>query len=613
MKGENWKDNENEVEKKGIIMKQNESKVKSIGMKQDTNKVTMKSKTRKLSIRAKILLVASTIMVALVVLLGINFYNKIKMDMIQMGVDQAKTSATNAINQINKEKVSSIKIGDENTAVYQENQLLLKKVKEYGSIAHLYTLYTDGDKVYYGIDTEDNNTAAIGDVFKQNYEELKTVFEGKIYLQDFISQTDEGALITAYEPIIDSDGNITTILGSDYDASAIVSSLETARIQIIQIGGVGILIALVLLDLVINRMTKSIRVINQKLHELVHTEGDLTKTLVVKSGDEMEILADSVNELLDYIHKIMLGISDNSEQLHDSTNVVAGSLFSAERNMIDISSTMEEMGAAMEQTTTSLDQISGSISDVYKSVESIAMKTLEGNEYTEEIRNKANTVYSDAQIEQKEAREQAVEMVESVNEKIIKSKNVEEITILTEKILEITSQTNLLALNASIEAARAGEAGKGFSVVADEIGKLATDSADAATKIKKVSDEVVSAVDDLAGEAERMIQFMEETALKGFNELLTMSEQYHNDAENINDMMDELTHSSKSIKDSMDTIKVGIEEVDIAVEESTKGIINLSENFTEISASVKDIEDKADVNKEVAVQLQCEVQKFKIA
>lgn len=80
---------------------------------------------------------------------------------------------------------------------------------------------------------------------------------------------------------------------------------------------------------------------------------------------------------------------------------------------------------------------------------------------------------------------------------IEKSKSIEQIKILSDTIMNITSQTNLLALNAAIEASRAGEAGRGFAVVADEIIKLAESSKQAVTEIQGVTTNVLDAVEDL--------------------------------------------------------------------------------------------------------------------
>lgn len=573
----------------------------------------MKQKTRKMGIKLKILIPTVLVILVTCAFLGINSYTQISNGMIAMGVEQAEQAATIATMAVDGDKLVGLEPGDEGTANYEDVLKNLRNIQETCGIEYLYTLYTDGETVYYGVDTDTSEEqCTIGEEFESSYEELKGVFEGENYVQDYIDETEYGDLITAYRPIYDSKGNVVAVLGSDYDASGVVERLNTNVQRVMVMAAISMIGAIFVLSLVINAVTRGLNIVNQKVYDLVHNEGDLTQKLDIHSGDEMELIAGNINTLLEYIRAIMKNIATNSVQLNGSSKVIADNLMNAEMNISDVSATMEEMSAAMEETNASLNQINEAVFQVTGAVDSIATSANEGSVNSDAVMQDAVRIYQDAVEQQRNAKEQAQRMAETVNEKIERSKAVEEISELTTEIINITDQTNLLALNASIEAARAGEAGRGFAVVADEIGKLASNSAEAAGEIRRVSAEVISAVNELAQEAEAMLTFMEETAMTGYEKLLETSEEYRKNVGDMNGMMQGFAAESEQLRENIDNIKDAIEAVNIAVEESTRGVTNVAETSVNLTSSVADIGSEADANMDVAEQLNAEVNKFKI-
>lgn len=570
-------------------------------------------KTRRLSVKTKILIVTCIIVTLLVGVMGFYSYTNTAEGLIAMGVEQAQVAAVVAASNVDGDRLATLEPGDEETEEYLQIQETLRVFKEKCGVMYLYTITTDGVDTFYGVDTDETEERAdIGEDFGYAYEELQTAFEGEIFVQDYIDYTEDGDLISAYVPIFDSEGNVVAVLGSDFDASGVVARINDSSMKIMMFGVIGILVTILVLSLVIGKVVKGIRLVNRKLNELVSNEGDLTQKIVVRTGDELEIMANNVNTLLAFIREMMLKISENSVTLHDSTAVVSSKVTGANTDVLDVSATMQEMSAAMEETSASLNQINESIAVIYDKIRGIYQKAEAGSGTTAQIRNKALEISQSAQAKQEHVRALTLEMSQSMKDKIENSQSVNEIHILTDNILDITEQTTLLALNASIEAARAGEAGRGFAVVADQISKLAADSAEAAGKIQEVSKQVVDAVEGLAEGAETLVAFMEETALEGYRQLLNTSEDYRNDADSINNVMEEFADNSEQLENSMNIIKESIDSVNIASEESAKGVMSVAEISSDLAAIMETITAEAESNRKIAGILEREVSKFKL-
>ena len=572
-----------------------------------------KQKTRKMNIRMKILVPVLIMMLVVSAGMGVMMYMIGQEAYVKVGVEKSHLAADIAASMIDGDAIAQCKGDCAGTELYQTELTNLREIKETCGILYMYTIYEDNGQLFYGIDTDDSEgQCQPGDAYDDDALPVETALGGEDYVRDYVVSNEYGNLISSYVPIHNEAGEVVAVLGCDYDGTEVLHLVNNIKLLSMGCMVAALVLSAVIITIFVNAITKNVVLINTKIYDLVNNEGDLTQKLDIKSGDELELISDNVNALLEYIRAIMLNISGNSTNLKGASMEVFNNLKDAEMSITDVSATMEEMSAGMEETAASIVEITSAINEVYVAIDEINGKAGESASNAYHAMERADQVYNTSIESQTHAKEMSEQLSATVEDKIEKSKAVNEIETLTTSILAIADQTNLLSLNASIEAARAGEAGRGFAVVADEIGKLAQESAESASRIRQVSGEVIQAVEELAEASQQMIAFIDETTMGGFQQLQETAYDYKENIHEMSSTMQDFTASCQELKSNMDAIKDNIEAANIAVDESARGISNVSELSVSITSSVSDIQNQANGNMDIANLLNQEVNRFKL-
>lgn len=456
---------------------------------------------------------------------------------------------------------------------------------------------------------------------KKNYEELK--YECANVMAFSAAGKNEDAYELANGKIskcadaIESDiESIKKIVNQDADAqrqkltSAYHSSIGTSIVTIL-ISIAALFSAMVaVLRWVIYPLANTNREMNEIISGIDNRQGDLTRRVTITNNKEVASVGGGINAFMAKLQEIFRMISSNSRDLEGVVNEVRESVQTSNGSVSDLSALTEELSATMQDISDNASRINENTESVAGEVKSIAEKTIEINQYTKEMKEHAEAMEHAARENMDTTGAKVNDIVSVLSQAIEDSNSVNQVDNLTNDILNIASQTNLLALNASIEAARAGDAGKGFAVVASEISQLAAASQEAANNIQSINAIVITAVHNLADNANGLVEYMNEKILPEFQKFVESGGAYHDKATFIESVMADFEAKTDSLQNSMDEIANSVNTISHAIEEGVSGVVSAADSTQVLVSDMDKISKKMDENFAIAEGLKKETSVF---
>lgn len=374
----------------------------------------------------------------------------------------------------------------------------------------------------------------------------------------------------------------------------------------------AIIAASVVIYLSSRKITKPIIAVAERAEQL--SEGNLSVTIPeesLKRKDELGRLSVAFSNMIGSLRSVIRQIAETSEQvaasgqqLYASGDQVGKAAENVGARIMDIASGAERQSMQIDSALSDLGKLMGQIAEVNNKTNTMEGATAHiindissGNRTVSESIEKINKLKASTQ-----------EISKVITEL---GNNSNQIGQIIELISGISEQTNLLALNAAIEAARAGEAGRGFSVVADEIRKLAEESADASGRIAQLIVEIRNGVDTAVQKMDGSIESVD-SCVGAIEENGRIFSEINVQAEHLKDAVADVTRSVRAMTESSGSFERMMQEINNASREFVSNAQDVSASSQEQVALTEEIISFAKALANMSEELASLVNRFKL-